>query len=436
MENQTAIRPAPAGIGARTRSHVTRRLMPYLFLLYVIAYIDRINIGFAGLQMTGELHFSDKVFGLGSGIFFVGYTLLGIPGALLVQKWSARRAISATLLAWGLVASATGLINSETQFYGMRFALGIAEAAFFPGMITYLNIWYVARDRAKAVALFMAAIPVSQVIAAPISAVLMKAHWYGLSGWRWLLIIEGIPALICGVVSWYFLTDRPRDAHWLADDEREWLVGELEREESKKTVAERMPFLKVIRQKDVLLLCLTYFGGTMGNYGLNLWLPKIIQKVGSFDAATTSWISAIPAIAAIPIMILTGWHSDKTGERVWHTAIPRFIGGIALAIAAYMLAYINVPLVVLVFSVALAGVVAAYPSLWAIPANVLSISAAAAGIGLISSLGNLGGFAGPYVIGYISDKTGTYAGGLWAVAVALFLSGVVALMVSRKRPAE
>jgi len=430
----TGTRPAPPNLGARTRRHVTRRLIPYLFLLYVIAYIDRINIGFAGLQMTGELHFSDKVFGLGSGIFFIGYTLLGIPGALLVQRWSARRTISATLLTWGLVASATGLVHTESQFYGMRFTLGIAEAAFFPGMITYLNIWYIARDRAKAVAMFMAAIPVSQVVVAPLSAMLMKAHWYGLSGWRWLFILEGLPAFVCGFISWYYLTDRPRDAHWLADDEREWLVNELENEQTKKTAAATMPFLKVIRQKDVLLLSLTYFGGTTGNYGLNLWLPKIIQRVGSFNAVTTSWIAAIPTIAAIPIMIVNGWHSDRTGERVWHTAIPRFIGGIALGISAIMIAYINVPLAVVVFSVALAGIVASYPPLWAIPANVLSISAAAAGIGLISSLGNLGGFAGPYIIGYISDRTGTYAGGLWAVAAALFLSGIVALMVSRKRP--
>ncbi|MGA2117080.1 MAG: MFS transporter [Bryobacteraceae bacterium] len=430
----TVTLPSPPNPGARARSHVTRRLMPYLFLLYVIAYIDRINIGFAGLEMTRELHFSDKVFGLGSGIFFIGYTILGIPGALLVQRWSARRAISATLLTWGLVASGTGLIHAESQFYIMRFTLGIAEAAFFPGMITYLNIWYVARDRGKAVAMFMAAIPVSQVLVAPLSAMLMKVHWQGLSGWRWLFVLEGLPALVCGFISWYYLTDRPRDAHWLADDERAWLVNELASEQTRKATVDKLSFLKAIRQKDVLLLCLTYFGGTTGNYGLSLWLPKIIQKVGGFNAVTTSWICAIPAIAAIPIMIANGWHSDRTGERVWHTAIPRFLGGIALGILAFTIAYINVPLAVAAFSVALAGVVAAYPPLWAIPGSVLSISAAAAGIGLISSLGNLGGFAGPYIIGYLSNRTGSYAGGLWSIAAALFLSGVVALMVSRKRP--
>src|SRR5207248_672752 len=231
-----------------------------LFLLYVIAYIDRINIGFAGLQMTGELKFSNEVFGFGSGIFFVGYVLLGIPGAMLVQKWSARRAIAATLLVWGCVASATGLIHSKPEFYAMRFLLGVAEAGFFPGIITYLNLWYVAGDRAKAVALFMAAIPVSQVIAGPVSAALMQAHWFGLPGWRWLLILEGITALVCGIISWYFLTDRPRLAGWLKAEEREWLVKELEREQASKTPAERLPFLDVLRQREVILLCLTYFG--------------------------------------------------------------------------------------------------------------------------------------------------------------------------------
>jgi ACS family tartrate transporter-like MFS transporter len=430
MERLAAISP---DLAQRTRSHVTRRLLPFLFVLYVIAYIDRINIGFAGLQMTGELGFSNEVFGFGSGIFFVGYILLGIPGAMLVQRWSARRAIAATLLVWGCVASATGLIHSRAEFYFMRFLLGVAEAGFFPGVITYLNLWYIARDRAKAVAMFMAAIPVSQVIAAPLSAALMRVTWLGMAGWRWLLILEGIPALVCGLVSWYYLTDRPRLASWLMAEEREWLVGELEREQAGKTAAERMPFLKVLQQRDVLLLCLTYFGGTMGNYGLNLWLPKIIQKVGSLSAEKTSLISAIPAMAAVPAMLINGWHSDRSGERRWHTAIPRCVGGVALGLAALNVQTIGVPAVVVLFSIALAGVVAAYPPLWAIPGNVLSISAAAASIGLISSLGNTGGFAGPYIIGWITDRTGTYAGGLWAVAAALFLSGVFTLFVREKR---
>ena len=324
--------PALAGISQRTRNHVTRHLMPFLFLVYVVAYIDRNNIGFAGLQMTGELGFSDSVFGLGSGIFFAGYTILGIPGAMLVEKWSARRTLAATMFVWGLVASATGFIHTQTEFYSMRFLLGVAEAAFFPGIITYLGHWYRLQDRAKAVAMFMAAIPVSQAIAAPLSAGLMKVHWMGLSGWRWLLILEGVPAIVCAVVSMLYLTDRPRDAH--GSRRRSGIgspiIGAREQEENDQR---KMSFWNALAHKDVLLLCLVYFGGTVGNYGLNLWMPKIIQKLAHLSVTDTALVSAIPAIAAIPLMFLCGWHSDKTGERRWHTALPRVIAGLAMAVS-------------------------------------------------------------------------------------------------------
>lgn len=418
-------------LAERTRRRVTRRLMPFLFLLYVVAYIDRNNIGFAGLQMTGELHFSDAVFGFGSGIFFIGYVVLGIPGALLVEKWSARRTMAATMLAWGLVAAATGLIHTETQFYAMRLLLGITEAAFFPGIITYLNLWYCARDRARAVAQFMAAIPVSQVIAAPISAALMKAHWLNLAGWRWLLILEGGPAVLCGLVSLRFLTDRPRDARWLAAEERDWLVGELARESRARPAAAKMSWIQGLRHPSVLLLCLVYFGGTTGNYGVNLWMPKMLQSLGHLSASTTSLLSAIPPLAAVPAMLLCGWHSDRTGERRWHTALPRFAGGIALAAVA--LPAVHLSAAIALFAVALAGIVAAYPPFWSIPSSFLGTSATAASIGLISSLGNLGGFAGPYVIGWISTKTGSYLGGLLTVAVALFLSGAFTMLVRARK---
>jgi ACS family tartrate transporter-like MFS transporter len=426
--------PALDGISQRARNHVTRHLMPFLFLVYVVAYIDRNNIGFAGLQMTGELGFSDSVFGLGSGIFFAGYTILGIPGAMLVEKWSARRTLAATMFVWGLVASATGFIHTQTEFYSMRFLLGVAEAAFFPGIITYLGHWYRLQDRAKAVAMFMAAIPVSQAIAAPLSAGLMRVHWMGLSGWRWLLILEGAPAVVCAVVSMFYLTDRPRDAQWLAKDERDWLAEQLERESEKKTAQRKMSFWNALAHKDILLLCLVYFGGTVGNYGLNLWMPKIIQKLAHLSVTDTALVSAIPAIAAIPLMFLCGWHSDKTGERRWHTALPRVIAGLAMAVLT--IPGLGLASVLFWFSVAFAGIVAAYPPLWAIPNTFLGNAAAAASIGLISSIGNLGGFAGPYVIGYFSDKMGNFQGGLWAMAVTLVLCGFLVLVVKKhKAPA-
>ena len=404
--------------------------MPFLFALYVIAYIDRINISFAGLDMTRELGFSDAVFGFGSGVFFFGYTLLAIPGAVLVERWSARKTMAATMLVWGCVASATGLIHTKAEFYGMRLLLGVTEAGFFPGMITYLSHWYRPQDRARAVALFMAAIPVSKVIAAPVSAALLRVDWLQLAGWRWLLILEGAPAVVFGIVCLLYLVDRPREARWLRPEERDWLAGELAGPLKRK---EGMPLLRALFQRDVLLLCAAYFGGTTGDYGLSLWLPKILQRLGSLTAVRTSLLTAIPSLAAIPAMLIWGWHSDHTGERRWHAALPRLAAGVAIAAIAFR--SLGVPLALGLFSIATAGIVAAYGPLWAIPTSLLGSTAAAASIGLINAFGNIGGFAGPYVIGWFSSRTGEYAGGLWSVAGALVLSGVLALLVRvRKDP--
>jgi ACS family tartrate transporter-like MFS transporter len=421
-------------LSERTRSRVTRRLLPFLFLLYVVNYIDRNNVGFAGLLMTKELRFSDAVFGFGSGVFFLGYMLLGIPGAMLVEKWSARKVLAGTMVLWGCVASSTGFIHTAHQFYGMRFTLGLTEAAFFPGMITYLGHWFRPQDRAKAVAGFMAAIPLSQAIAAPLSAGLMKVTWGGLSGWRWLLILEGVPAVLAGIAAWFYLTDWPAQARWLDPEERGWLAAELESAHHRAEATGRVTLAGAFSHPDVLLLCAAYFGGTAGNYGLNLWMPKMLQRLGGLTAVRTALLSAIPALAAIPAMLLCGWHSDRTGERRWHTAAPRLIA--AVAMACVTISAISVPAALALFAVASAGIVAAYPPLWAIPTGFLSKATAAASIGLISSFGNLGGFAGPYLVGWFSSRTGSYLGGLWSMAGFLALSGVFVLMIRvRQRPA-
>lgn len=406
--------------------------MPFLFLLYVVAYIDRINISFAGLQMTGELHFSDAVFGFGSGVFFIGYVLLGIPGAILVEKWSARKAITLTMFLWGCVAAATGLIHTTTQFYSMRFLLGVAEAGFFPGIITYLGRWFRPRDRARAIALFMTAIPVAPLIAAPVSAMLMKVHWYGLSGWRWLLILEGAPALMCGVATWLFLTDRPRDAAWLPDEERNWLAAELARENRAKPP--RTSLFGALRHADVQLLSAAYFGSTVGSYGLSLWLPKMLQRFGGLSTFDTTLLSAVPSLIAVPAMLFNGWHSDRAGERRWHTAIPRFAAALALAAMAFEPPSLALALVL--FTIAFSGIVAGYPPLWTIPSSFLGTTAAAASIGLINSYGNIGGFAGPYAIGWFSTRTGSYLGGLWCMAGAALLSGIFVLLVRAREHHE
>ena len=414
----------PPELAHRTRKRVTRRLMPFLFVLYIIAYIDRINVSFAGLQMTGDLHFSDAVFGFGSGVFFVGYLLLGIPGAILVEKWSARKVITATMLVWGFVASATGLIQTAPQFYAMRFALGVTEAGFFPGLITYLGHWYCPRDRAKAVAMFMAAIPVAKTIAAPLSAALLQLHWLGLAGWRWLLILEGVPAVIFAVITWRYLTDRPRQAQWLAPEEREWLAAELDNAGIAATPAKPLSLTSAL---NVLLLCGTYFGGTIGDYGLGLWLPIMLQRLGHLTTVRTALLSAIPAVISIPAMLAGGWHSDQTGERRWHAAVPRWIAAVSLAALALLPA--SVPLALLFFTIATCGIMAAYGAIWAMPTSFLGPAAAAASIGIINSFGNLGGFAGPYAIGWFSKQTGSFIGGTWFMIAGLVFSGLCAILI-------
>lgn len=428
MVPQAMTRP---DLAERTRRHVTRRVMPFLFLLYIIAYVDRINISFAGLEMTGDLHFSNEVFGFGSGIFFVGYVMLGIPGAILVEKWSARKAIAATMLVWGCVAAATGFIHTSGQFYVMRFGLGVTEAGFFPGLITYLGHWYRPRDRAKAVAMFMAAIPVSKTVAAPISAALLSVHWFGLAGWRWLLILEGVPALIFGVITLWYLTDRPQQAGWLPAEERDWLVSELEAANRQAGAGSSISLWSALRHRDVLLLCGTYFGGTIGDYGLGLWLPKMLQQLGHLTAVRTALLSAIPAVISIPAMLLGGWHSDRSGERRWHTALPRWIAGLALAALALQNAGVALSLVW--FTIATCGIMAAYPSLWAMPTSFLAPAAAAASIGMINSFGNLGGFAGPSLIGFFSNRSGDFTGGTWTMVLGLGISGTCAILVQKKK---
>lgn len=417
-------------VASRTVGRVTRRLMPFLFLLYIVAYIDRINVGFAGLEMTSELHFNNEVFGFGSGIFFAGYAILGIPGAVLIERWSARKAIALTMLVWGCVASATGLIHTTGQFYAMRVLLGITEAGFFPGVIAFLSHWYRKEDRAKAVAMFMAAIPVSQVVASPLSAVLLKVHWAGLAGWRWLLILEGIPAVLSGAISYFFLADRPKDAHWLNDEERAWLETELEREHAAKGAQARMPLSQAMRNPDVILLALAYFGGTCGTYGLSLWTPKMVQKIGQLSVVKSALLSGIPALVGVPAMLFNGWRSDHTRERRWHVAVPRFAAGIALALVAMF--PMSIPLTIAMLTIGLSGIYAGYPPLWAIPSSFLGPVAAAGSIGLINSFGNLGGFAGPWLIGKFSQGSGDFSGGMWFVALAAISSAVLVLLVRRR----
>jgi MFS transporter, ACS family, tartrate transporter len=423
-----SISPATA-IAERTYARVNRRLMPYLVLLYIVAYLDRVNVSYAGLQMTRELGFSNSVFGLGGGIFFIGYFLLEIPGAVLAEVWSARKWIARILLTWGVLASATGLIHSVHQFYAIRFLLGLAEAGFLPGLFVYISHWYVPRDRGKAMAMLMAGAPASLIIGGPLSAIFLKIHWLGFNGWRWLMLLEGIPALILGVVTLFYLTDHPRDAKWLAADERAWLTGELEQERAAR--ASHMSAWKSLRDPRVLLLAFTLFLGLTATYGIGLWMPKIIERLSAFGVSRVSLIAAVPYLFALPAMLYIGWHSDRTGERKWHAAIPRIVGGAALAVCVVSSENAWISLVAL--SVAAAGFYGSHGGFWPIPTMFLGRTAAAASIGLINSFGNLGGFLGPYAIGFLTDKTGGFGASLVFLSACSLASGLLILRMRLAR---
>jgi MFS transporter, ACS family, tartrate transporter len=421
---QTAL-PSRTTIAERTRRRVNWRLMPFLFALYIVANLDRANVGFAALRMSRELGFSDDVFGFGGGIFFLGYFLLEIPGTVLVEVWSARKWIARIMLTWGLLASATGWIHTAHEFYWLRFFLGVAEAGFFPGVVVYLSHWYRAEDRGKAVAMFMASIPASQVLGAPLAAALLRVHWWGYDGWRWLLILEGIPAIVLGVATLYYLTDRPEQARWLPLEEREWLAGELERERAART---RHPSAwKALGNPDVLLLALILLLGLAPNYGLSLWLPQMVQRLSVFGVSQVSLIAAIPYLCSLPLMLITGWHSDRTGERKWHTAVPRLVSGAALTACFFSTQHIWLMVVMLSFAVV--GFYCAHPGFWPLPNLFLGRAAAAASIGLINSFGNLGGFLGPYAIGWLTTRTGTFQASMLLLALCAFASGLLVLRV-------
>jgi sugar phosphate permease len=421
----------PEPIAERTRRRVTRRLMPFLFVLYIVAYLDRVNVSYAALEMTRDLGFSNAVFGFGAGVFFFGYFLLEIPGTILVELWSARKWIARILISWGLLASATGFIQNAQQFYWIRFLLGAAEAGFFPGIIVYLTHWYRYEDRAKAVAMFMAAIPISNIVGSPVSGLLMKIDWLGMAGWRWLLILEGLPAVFLGFVTLYYLTDWPKDARWLPADERDWLTRELEEEKRQKRAVKPLSVWQAIRNRDVILLTLLYFFIVTANYGFNFFIPKIVQKLSGFSTFQVTLVTAIPFLVSLPAMLLVGWHSDHTGERRWHTALPIFT--VAVFLTFSQLAADNVVLAMAMFCVATAGLYSYLPSFWSLPTTFLSEAAAAACIGLINSVGNLGGFAGPYAVGFLSTRTGSYEAGVYYLVGSAALAGLFVLLLRGTR---
>ncbi|MCJ2080955.1 MFS transporter [Methylobacterium sp. J-090] len=422
-----------ASLEKATMRRVSWRLVPFICLLYFIAFIDRVNIGFAALTMNKDLGFSSAVFGFGAGVFFFGYFLFEVPSNIVLDKVGARLWIARVMITWGMISGAFAFVQGETSFYVLRFLLGAAEAGFFPGIILYLTYWFPARYRAGVVSLFMAAAPVSVVLGSPISSALLEMEGVlGLHGWQWMFIIEAIPAVILGVVVLFYMTDRPEKAKWLPEDQRGWLVAEMNAEHARKQVAAKHGILAGMADPRVLALALVYFGTSAGLYTLGIWAPQIIKSFG-LSTMAVGFLNGVPPTLAIIAMILWARHSDRTGERTWHVVIACLVASIGLMLAGGAASTVAV---IAALSLVNVGISAAKPPLWAMPTMFLSGSAAAVGIATINSIGNLGGFVGPWAIGWIKDRTGSFTGGLIFVAALLVLSAIVTLVVARagRRP--
>ncbi len=399
--------------------------------MYIICFLDRVNVTYAGLEMTKDLGFTSEIYGFGAGIFFVGYFLLEIPGTLIIERWSARGWIARIMISWGILAAAMGFIHTPRQFYVVRFLLGAAEAGFFPGIIVYLSHWFRAQDRAKTVALFMAAVPLANIIGSPVSGLLLGVNWFGLAGWRWLFIVEGAPAVILGIVTIFFLTDWPRQAAWLTPAEREWIQDELNSEKQAKEKMHSLSVLAALRNREVVLLAFAYFFIITSSLGLNLWLPAIVKNLSGLTNLQVTLVSSLPYCFGLMAMLTVGWSSDRTGERRWHTVVPMMVAFAGLVLAAVV--QNNAVLAIAMFCVASAGLFSYFPSFWALPTGFLSGSAAAAAIGLINSIGNLGGFAGPYVVGYIKDATNSFMGGVLYLAASAIVAAALVLLLKDRR---
>lgn len=422
--------PAPAivadDLARRTRRHIALHLLPYVFLMYVIAYLDRTNLATAALQMPHDLGFDYRIIGFGAGIFSLGYVILEIPGTIIVERWSARRWLTRIMVSWGIVTMGMAFIRTPHQFYTMRFLLGLAEAGFFPGIIVYLTHWFVYEDRAKAIAGFMAAIPLSYAIGSPISGLLLGVHWGGLHGWQWLFILEGMPALFFGVMTWFYLTDWPHQAKWLPADEKEWVVNQLESEKRAKQSVRSYTVWQAIRNRDVVILTALHFVQNGSAYALAFWLPTMLKRLSGQSDFKVTLMVALPNLLGFFAMQANGWHSDRTAERRWHTAIPLWVAAGALLVLSKA-DWGTVPSLFL-FSIAAASLLAFLPSFWAMPSAFLCDSAAAMATGTINCVAaGLGGFLGPALVGYQAARTHSFRSGFSVLVVALVIAGILPL---------
>lgn len=421
-------------IERRTIRKLRIRLLPFLFLLYVVAFLDRINIGFAALTMNKELAITSEQFGLLVGIFFFGYFLFEIPSNLLLHKIGARIWIARILITWGAVAMLTGFVHTVHQLYVVRFLLGLAEAGYFPGIVLYLTYWFRQREQAQAIALFLTGLPFTSIVGAPISGlVLDHVHWLGVSSWRWLLILEGLPAILCGFLTSFLLPSRPTEANFLTPQEKEWIQAELLREEHEKLERHQCSVWQTMVNGRVWHLATIEFGVCIGLYTLSFWAPQLLKSVsGKHSNGAVGVLVMIPHLVGILAMVLVSRSSDRRLERRYHAAMPALMGGVALLLMGTSPSPL---LLVALLSLLAAGVYSFVGPFWALPGEFLTGFSAAAGIGLINSVANLGGFAGPYAIGVMSGWTGGIYGGLALAGIPLLVSATLLLLLPRRAPA-
>jgi ACS family tartrate transporter-like MFS transporter len=417
-----------------------------LFLCYIVAYIDRSNVAIAKLTMTRDLAgFDNAVIGFGAGLFFWGYFILEIPGALLVERWSARRLICRIMITWGIAAALTAFVKTPHQFYAARFLLGLAEAGFFPGVIVYLTHWFPARDRSRALALFLIATPIAQITSPKISNAFLRIgtsqlvdgvivhhpELLGLKGWQWVYIFWGIPAVLLGLIVFLVLTDRPRDARWLEPEEQSALENAIEQEKSERAAGRRMTLLEALRHPRVLLLGTAYFCSTSANYGVEFFLPSILERWYSLKLDAITWLVTLPPALALAGQLFVGWNADRTRERRLHAVVPITVAVFALGLTPLTRGHL--PLTIACFMLAFAGIKAYQPAFWSLPSLFLTDVAAAGSIGLINSIGNLGGFLGPTVFGALEKSTGSFVGGIYYLCCSLTACAAIVIAVGLGR---
>ena len=417
-------------VGLRARRRVAYRLLPFVFLVYIINYVDRVNVSFANLRMSIDLGFSDRVYGLGVGMFYVTYVLFEIPGAIIVERWSARKWIARIMISWGIVTILIGFVRTAPQFYAARFFLGAAESSFFPGMIVYLTHWFCARDRSRSIACLYTANPAAALIGAPLAAWLLRVHWYSLAGWRWLFILEGLPAVVVGIITLFYMTDRPEQARWLPDDERDWLVNELRAELEAKKKLRNYTVIEAFCDRRILILTTAFFLALTGALGTVYWIPTFVKRLSGAPNETVTSLLMLPALLGFTGLLVNGWHSDRTGERHWHAAMPLLGAGLMFALVT--LTRHEAPLAILFLLLGSGFLFAYYPAFWAIPAMMLGETAAAATFALMNSIGQLGGLAGNYTIGLLNDRTHSLAASFGLIALVYLVAGGLILSLKTR----